>query len=109
MLVDFNLLQERTVPGMNGGSGEIAARMFAAGGLRLISSRILPGGSIGPHRHENGDDISFVVSGSGTGLRDGTGGRLEPRRCPVCPQGCRDSISHPGPEDLVLLTAVVER
>ena len=109
MLVDFNLLQERTVPGMNGGSGEIAARMFAAGGLRLISSRILPGGSIGPHRHENGDDISFVVSGSGTAVCDGTEERLEPGCCHVCGKGCVHSISNPGTEDLVLLTAVVER
>lgn len=36
MLIDFNNIQERRVPGMNGGTGEMSARMYAGQEGKII-------------------------------------------------------------------------
>ena len=65
MLIDFNEIKEMTVPGMNGGTGEMTARMYMSDAGKIIPCRIHAGGSIGMHRHETSDDIitSFPEAG----------------------------------------------
>ena len=109
MLIDFNAMPEMTVPGMNGGTGELSAKMYAGGGLRIIPCRIHAGGSIGTHAHPTGDDINYILSGTGAALCDGREERLEPGVCHVCPRGSEHSIVNTGEEDLVMLTVVTER
>ena len=62
MLIDFNNIQERRVPGMNGGTGEMSARMYAGQEGKIIPCRIHPGGSIGTHRHPTSDDMNYILS-----------------------------------------------
>lgn len=65
MLIDFNEIKEMTVPGINGGTGEMTARMYMSDAGKIIPCRIHAGGSIGMHRHETSDDIitSFPEAG----------------------------------------------
>ena len=58
MLIDFNMIPERKGPGMNGGTGELSARMFMGEQGKIIPCKIHPGGSIGLHRHPASDDIN---------------------------------------------------
>lgn len=109
MRIDFNAIPERRLPGMNGGAGEMSARMYMDDGGKIIPCRIHPGGSIGEHRHETSDDISYVLSGTGTALCDGAEEPLSPGVCHLCRKGSSHSIANTGGEDLVLLTLVVER
>ena len=62
MLINYNEMTERTVPGMNGGTGEMSARMFTDEQGKIIPCRIHVGGSIGLHRHEISDDINYTYS-----------------------------------------------
>lgn len=55
MRIDFNEINEVTVPGMNGGTGEMSARMHMSERGKIIPCRIHPGGSIGTHRHNTID------------------------------------------------------
>ena len=64
MLIDFNETKEITIPGMNGGSGTMSARMFMDEQGKIIPTKIHPGGSIGLHKHETSDDINYVLSGT---------------------------------------------
>lgn len=109
MRIDFNTLPERRAPGMNGGTGEMSARMYAGEGGKIISCRIHPGGSIGTHPHPASDDINYVLAGEGLAVCDGTEEPLAPGVCHICKKGSRHSITNTGTEDLVLLTIVVER
>ena len=65
MLIDFNQIEEITIPGMNNGTGTMTAKMFMDEKGKIIPTRIHPGGSIGMHKQDSGDDINYVLSGVG--------------------------------------------
>ena len=109
MLINFNEISEKTAPGMYGGAGEMSARMYMDNDGRIISCRIHKGGSIGDHKHENGDDINYVLSGEGKAFCDGKEEILTAGCCHVCKKGSSHSIINTGNEDLCLLTVVVKR
>lgn len=109
MLIDFNAINEVTIPSMNGGTGEMSARMHASNRGKIIPCKIHPGGTIGTHRHETSDDINYVISGNGVAVCDGIEELLVPGVCHICPKGSEHSIRNLGEDDLCLLTVVVER
>lgn len=109
MLIDFNEMIGVTVPGMNGGTGLMTAKMHMGEQGKIIVCSIEPGGSIGLHRHATSDDINYVLSGSGKAVCDGREETLAAGVCHVCGKGSEHSIANTGDEDLALLTVVVER
>lgn len=109
MLINFNEQQDRKVPRMNGGTGEISAKMFVDEHGKIISCRIHEGGSIGMHSHPTSDDINYIISGTGKAICDGEEELLIAGNCHVCKKGSEHSIINTGNEDLVLVTVVVER
>ena len=109
MLINFKEITEMTVPGMNGGTGEMSARMYMSDAGKIIPCRIHAGGSIGLHRHETSDDINYIISGTGKAICDGQEETLTAGTCHVCKKGLEHSIVNTGKEDLVILTVVVER
>lgn len=109
MLIDFNALEEMEIPGMNGGSGTMGCRMFNDEKYRIIPTRIHPGGSIGEHVQESGDDLNYVISGQGMAVCDGEEEFLEAGVMHICPQGSAHSIKNTGEDDLIMLTIVMKR
>ena len=109
MLVNFNVINEITMPGMNNGTGEMTVRMYNDDKYRMIHTVIHSGGSIGLHVQESGDDINYVISGAGKALCDGAEETLVPGTCHICPKGSEHSIINTGEDDLVILTIVVSR
>lgn len=109
MLIDFNKIDEITMPGMNNGTGTMTAKMHMSDNGKIIPTRIHPGGSIGMHRQDSGDDINYVLSGTGKAVCDGVEEELTAGVCHVCPKGSEHSIVNTGGEDLVILTVVVHK
>ena len=109
MLIDFNETKEITIPGMNGGTGTMSAKMFMGEQGKIIPAKIHSGGSIGLHKHETSDDINYVLSGTGKAVCDGQEEILKAGTCHICKKGSQHSIENTGDDDLVLLTIVVER
>ena len=109
MLINFNEIQEITVPGMNGGTGMMTAKMYMDEQGKIIPCRIHAGGSIGPHRHETSDDINYIISGAGYAVCDGKKEILTAGTCHICKKGSEHSITNTGNGDLVMLTVVAER
>ncbi len=108
MLIDFNSMEEHTISHMNGGDGTISAKMFMNSSGKVIVSRIFPGSSIGLHTQGNGNDINFVISGTGKAICDGVEETLTAGTCHYCPKGSSHAIMNTGAEDLVLYTVVQE-
>lgn len=108
MIINFNSIEERSVQGMNGGTGTISARMYMGENGKIIPCKIHPGGSIGTHRHDTSDDINYILSGNGTAICDGAEEELMEGVCHICKKGSEHSIINTGTEDLVMLTIVVE-
>jgi len=109
MLIDFHQMKEITMPGMNQGTGTMAAKLYMDEQGKIIPCAMHPGSSIGLHKHETSDDINYVLSGEGRAICDGQEEILRPGTCHICKKGSEHSIENTGSEDLVLLTVVVER
>ena len=97
------------MPGMNGGTGNMSARMFMDEHGKVIYTKIHSGGSIGVHKHETSDDINYVISGEGKAVCNGKEELLRAGTCHICKKGSEHGIINTGGEDLVLITIVVER
>ena len=100
MLIDFNNITPVTMPGMNGGTGEMTCRMYNDGTYRIIPTAIHPGGSIGLHIQGSGDDLNFIISGFGKAVCDGVAEELKPGVMHVCHKGSEHRIENNGTEDL---------
>lgn len=109
MIIDFNKIEEVKIPGMNGGTGEIAAKMYMDKYGKVIPCCIHVGGSIGIHKHETSDDINYIISGTGKAICNGKEELLSSGTCHICRKGSEHSIINTGDNDLVLLTVVVEK
>lgn len=55
MKIDFGKIKEITMPGMNGGIGNMSAKMYSNEKYRIIKTIIHPGSSIGMHIQKRGD------------------------------------------------------
>ncbi|MCM1234328.1 MAG: cupin domain-containing protein [Ruminococcus flavefaciens] len=109
MLINFNKIPAKTFPGMNGGAGEMTAKMYVNEKGKIIPCILHKGASIGLHRQDTGDDINYVISGTGKAVCDGKEEELTAGVCHICPKGSEHSITNTGDDDLVLITVVVER
>ena len=109
MLIDFNNIAPMTIPGMNGGTGTMTAQLYNDDAYRIIPTTIHPGGSIGKHVQESGDDLNYILSGFGKAVCDGVEEELKPGVMHICPKGSEHSIISTEEEDLVILTVVVKK
>ena len=109
MIIDFNAIKEVTIPGMNDGTGEMTVRMYNDERYRVVPTAIHPGGSIGMHTQNSGDDINYIVSGTGKAVCDGVEEELHPGVMHICHKGSSHCVINTGSGDLVMLTIVVAR
>ena len=109
MKIDFNSITEATMPGMNNGTGTMTCWMYNDDSYRIMPTAIRPGGSIGIHTQESGDDLNYIISGSGKAVCDGKEAELKAGVMHICPKGSEHSIINTGEEDLVMLTVVVKK
>ena len=101
MRIDFNEIASMTFPGMDNGTGMMSARMYNDDSYRIIPTAIHPGGSIGNHKQNSGDDMNYIISETGKAFCDGVEEDLKPGVMHICPQGSEHSIINTGEEDLV--------
>lgn len=109
MQIDFNMIDSITIPGMNSGTGTMSARMYNDDSYRIIPTAIHPGGSIGMHKQESGDDLNYIISGTGKAICNGIEEELKPGVIHICQKESEHSIINTGEEDLVMITIVVKK
>ncbi len=109
MRIDFETIEPVTMPGMNGGSGEMTVRMVNDEKYRICTTVLHPHSSIGIHAQSSGDDMNFIISGQGKAICDGIEEELKPGVMHICPKGSEHSILNDSEEDLVFLAIVVAR
>ena len=72
MLLNFDQIEEKIIPKMRGGEGEMITRMFVNEDTKIMRGRLTPGSTIGLHTHEGDSEMIFILSGAGKVLCDGT-------------------------------------
>lgn len=87
MIVDFNKIEETVIPHFKDGEKEVAMKMFFDGNVRILKGRIVPGGSIGMHTHDDSCEVIFATKGSAKVICNGEEFRLNEGDCHYCPKG----------------------
>lgn len=106
MKIDFNSIEERSIPNFKGGEKALAARMFTDGNGKIMKVRLEPGASIGTHTHDDSSEVILILSGCGHAVYDG--GRIDLRAGDVhyCPKGHTHCLVCDGPGDLEFFAVV---
>lgn len=109
MILDFNKMEETVIPNFKGGEKSTAAKMYFDGKNRIMKGRLIPGATIGMHKHETSSEIVFILSGKGKMLYDEGDEDLSAGQCHYCPKGHTHSLVNNSSEDLVFYAVVPEQ
>ena len=106
MLLNFDQIEEKVIPKMRGGEGEMITRMFVNEDTKIMRGRLTPGSTIGLHTHETDSEMIFILSGAGKVLCDGGYGPLALGTVVDRPGGQGLSLVNDGTEDLEILAMI---
>jgi len=100
MKIDFNNMAEKPMENFKSGEGVMMAKMHCADKDKIMCNRLVPGASIGLHRHEDSSEVIFITSGHGVAVCDGVEEQLAPGQCTFCPKGSEHTLRNVGDADL---------
>ena len=108
MLLNFEEIEEKVIPKMRGGEGEMITRMFVNEDTKIMYGRLTPGSSIGLHVHETDSEMFYILSGTGKVLCDGQYEPLSAGSVHYCPKGHEHSLINDSDGDLTFFAVVPE-
>ena len=106
MIIKFDEIPEKQLPAFYGGDGALIANMFVDEKNKILRGKLVPGASIGMHKHENNSEIIFILSGQGATFCDGVEEKLFAGDCHYCPKGSEHGLRNVGEEDLLFFAVV---
>lgn len=109
MIIDFNNIEEASLPNFKGGEKSLEARMFFDGVNRIMKARLLPGASIGLHTHETSSEIIFLTKGNAHVLYDGEMIELKEGQCHYCLKGHTHSLINDSDSEIAFTAVVPEQ
>ena len=109
MLIDFTKIPATSIKNFYGGEKELLTNMYTDERARIMKIKLVPGASVGLHKHETSSEIVYVVSGHGRVIYDGKPFPIGPGQCHYCPKGHSHSTINDGDEDLICITVVPEQ
>lgn len=87
MTLDFNTMEEQTLPHFLGGEGALRAKMHTDELGKILRGVLAPGCSIGYHTHETSSEIIYILSGTGKVKVEDGEEPLKAGDCHYCPKG----------------------
>lgn len=108
-MIDFDKVEEKVFESFYGGEKSLMGRMVVDELNKILKGRLVPGASIGLHRHETSSEIIFILSGNGRVIHDGKEERLGSGDCHYCKKGSEHSLINDGSEDLVFYAVVPQQ
>lgn len=109
MIIKFNGIEERNLKAFYGGEGALIANMFVDEKNKILRGKLVPGSSIGLHKHDTSSEIIFVYAGKGKMLCDGKEELLSAGDCHYCPKGSEHTFLNVGEEDLCFYAVVPQQ
>lgn len=108
MILDFAKIEEQKLESFKGGKGVMLAKMYFDGKNRVILGKLVPGSSIGFHKHELNSELIYILSGTGTVKLEQGQEIVTPGQVHYCPQGSSHALCNEGSEDLTFYAVVPE-
>ena len=109
MKLVFDEMEEKSLSNFQGGEGVFYAHMFVDEKVKILRGKLVPGATIGLHRHVPTSEVIFILSGTGTAFCDGKEEKLLPGDCHYCPQGSEHTLKNLGTEDLHFYAVVPQQ
>ena len=107
MIINFGEIDIKEIKHFKDGEKSVFMEMFSDEDNKVARLRLVPGASIGFHRHEGTSETIYVLEGNGEMLEDdGQVIPLKPGECSYCPEGCAHSLRNPGETDLVVFAVI---
>ena len=106
MIIGFKDMEEKELKAFQGGMGALNAKIYTDGQNKILQGRLVPGASVGMHRHETSSEIIFLIQGRAKSICDGVEELLFKGDCHYCPKGSEHCLINIG-EDEVVFYAVV--
>ena len=100
MIIKFDEIKETELKAFYGGEGALIANMYVDDKNRIMRGKLVPGATIGLHRHVLSSEIIFILSGEGKSICDGVEELVSPGDCHYCPTGSEHCLIKVGEEDL---------
>ena len=112
MIIKFDESNHTVLPAFKGGEKEFQANMFFDGTNRIFKGVLVPGASIGVHKHEGNCEVIFILSGNGTLLEQAPDSepayvKVKEGDCLYCPEGHTHSLMNTAQEEDLVFYAVV--
>lgn len=109
MKIDFNSIEEVSLPNFKGGEKSMEARMFFDGKNRIMRSRLTPGASIGMHTHDTSSEIIYILEGNAVNICDGVEEQLSAGDCHYCEKGHTHTLINKSDKDVLFFAVVPEQ
>lgn len=108
MKINFEEIEEKSLPNFKGGEKSMEARMYVDEKHKIMRGTLQKGATIGLHTHDTSSEIIYILSGKGTMIYDDTEETLLPGECHYCPKGHSHSLQNHQNEPLVFFAVVPE-
>ena len=109
MIIKFDEIKEKELQAFHGGEGALSANMFVDEKNKILRGKLIPGTSVGVHRHVPSSEIIFILSGKGKSICDGKEELLFAGDCHYCPKGSEHCLINVGEEDLLFYAVVPQQ
>ena len=106
MLINFDDVNETKLDNFKGGEKYISAKMFNDNNNRIMVGTIVPGASIGYHKHEESSEIVYILHGTATVLYDNSEEKVTQGQIHYCPEGHSHAIFNKSNEIIEYLAIV---
>lgn len=112
MITNVNEIVPETAEEVRGGNGAVYAHklidLFPGSAIKSVAVvRLEPGGSVGPHSHEEEEDFYYCLSGDGIVVDNGVEHPFKPGTLQITRHGETQAIRNTGETELVFLGALV--
>lgn len=106
MVMEMKNGECKDFPNFKGGEDKLTANMFFDGTNRILYGRLVPGASIGYHKHEGNCEMIYILEGKAKYLMDDGVEYAVAGQCHYCPEGHSHAMINEGTEDLVFFAVV---
>ncbi len=111
MIIDFTTIPFEDIPHFKDGEGNLHVQMYWDGTTRIMHGVLVPGSSIGLHRHEGSCEILFMLRGEATLIEISGNGEKSTHilcagQCTYCPEGAAHTLINNGQQEVEFYAAV---
>ena len=108
MLIDFDKTEAKRLDSFKGGEKYALMKIIDDGFNKIMHGVLIPGASIGLHRHEGNSEIIYIIKGQGKVLYNGEYEPLTAGSVHYCPMGQEHSLINDSGGELEFFAVVPE-